>query len=623
MPRNRKHTDRLVRLATAYDADTSGPEGEGEDEVTFTLPEDLTDLEDEDLAQLREDAVGAFDALYEQEDPSAEDVEAMNQLADATDAIRSEETRRSEERAANREAAEALASRVRGDDEDEDGDSEDGESEGEATDETDGEPEAQDSSETDSGESTEEEPAQAEDREMVAASSGKRGPISVSLSGIRNRQGGRAPREESTSERTLSLVAGGDLGGAHSAGDEISVEEAASALSRKAQGINESAYRQAFRTGRRLTQTLSVASLSKQIPAELTASADNAMEVLDRAVDEKRLPGGSLVASGGWCSPSETLYDLFSVESSDGLISLPEVGVSRGGIRHTRGPDFRDLFANTGFSFTEADDEEGNYAVDGEGDPTEGPKPCYKVECEDFVEDRLAVDGVCITAGILQNRAYPELTTRTTEGALVGHQHRMAGNVVNAMVADSTAVAMPADQVGAFAPLLSAIELQAEHYKYVHRMARATTLEVVLPYWTRGALRSDLSRRLGVPLENVTNAVLGQHLGERGIAPQWIYNYQDLTGVAGDFTAWPSEVRFLLYAAGTWVRGSSDLITLEAVFDSALFTLNDFTALFTEEGWLVARRGHDSREVTVPISATGHTAGGVDIEHDGSAGGGA
>ena len=617
MTTRRKHNDRLVRLATAYDADTPASEGEG-DEVTFTLPEDLTGLDDGELSTLREQAVEAFDALYEQgDDLTAEDVEAMNSLADATDAIRAEETRRTEERAANQEAAEALASRVRGSDDTDDEGSEDGESDSAATAEADGEQEDEDSSATDPAESAEVD-APAEERELVTASSKGRGPISVTLSGIRRRQGGQAPREESSTPG-LSLVAAADLGGQHSPGSAISIDEAASALSRKAQGINEGAYRAAHRAGKRLTQSFGVASLSKSIPEELTASADNAMEVLDRATDEKRLPGGSLVASGGWCSPSETLYDLFSIESNDGLVSLPEIGVSRGGIRHTRGPDFASLFADTGFQFTEAEDEEGEYALDGQGDPTEGPKPCFKVPCEDFVEDRLRVNGVCITAGILQNRAYPELTSRTVEGALVAHQHRLAGNVIGAVATGSTAVAMPADQVGALAPILTSIELQAEHYKYVHRMARTATLEVIAPYWVRGVIRSDLSRRLGVPLENVTNAVIGQHFAERGVAVQFVYNYQDITGDADAFTAWPSEVSFLMYAAGTWVRGSSDLITLEAVFDSALFTVNDFTALFTEEGWLVARRGHDSREVTVPICANGATHGGVLIDCDGSA----
>jgi hypothetical protein len=593
----RPSVDRLVRFATAYDSDP--PAG---DEIVFTLPEDLTGLDDAELAQLRDDAVEAFDVLYESEEPSAQDVEAMSSLADAADAIRGEQERREQERAANREAAEDLASRIRPADEPEDA-VEDGPEVAAAEEPT---------------EAVEELEVSAEVPETVAASAQRPGPISITLSGVRRRQPQAAPQAEPAGP--ASLVASADLGAGLPGGEPASLAQIAQALGRRASGINESSYRQAFRNGKRLTQSFGVLAIERRFDDTLTASADDATDVLAAAANESRLPGGSLVASGGWCSPSETLYDLFEVESTDGLVSVPEIGVTRGGIRHTRGPDFASLFGATGFTFTEQQDIDGEYVIDGEGEPADGPKPCYKVECPSFVEDRLNVTGLCITAGILQNRAYPEVTERTIRGALVGHAHRMAGQTIAEIAAGSTAVAMPADQVGAFAPILTAIELQVEHYRYVHRLGRATSLEAIFPFWTRGVIRSDLARRLGVPVQRVTNAMIGEHFADHGVSPQFVYNYQDISGGADAFTEWPTEVKFLLYAAGTWVRGVSDLVTLEAVFDSSLFTLNDFTALFTEEGWLVARRGHDSREVTVPICGNGATHGGVMIDCDGSAG---
>ncbi|MFN2347645.1 MAG: major capsid protein [Dermatophilaceae bacterium] len=605
---------RLVRLATAYDDATPTPAGDDET-VTFTLPEDLSELSDAELDALRSEAVDAFDSLYSVEEPSAEDVEAMSALADATDAIRQEQDNRAEATAANREAAEALASRVRPDAEgDADADeADDAETTAEAVDEVDADaPIEGDTTVADAEAVSEPEP-------VTASAKPKRsGPLSVTVPAMRRRQPVAAPQDES--KPAGSLVASADLGNGLSTGQPIRIADAARALTRKAQGINESAYRSAFRTGNRLTNSFGVLSVERQFPDELTASGEDATEVMGRAANEKRLEGGSLVASGGWCSPSETLYDLFEIESSDGLLSAPEIGISRGGIRHTVGPDFASLFGDTGFTFTETQDEAGEYAPGAtDEDPlVEGEKPCFKVECPGFTEDRLNVTGLCITAGILQNRAYPEITERTIRGALVGHQHRVAGQKIAAMVAASDAVTMPADQVGALAPILTAVELQVEHYRYVHRMARSATLEAIFPYWVRGVIRSDLSRRLGVPLENVTDTVIGQHFAERGIAPQFVYNYQDITGAADAFTSWQTDVEFMLYAAGTFVVGSSDLITLEAVFDSALFKVNDFTALFTEEGWLVAKRGHDSRVVTVPICPSGATAGGVLIDCDGS-----
>lgn len=108
-------------------------------------------------------------------------------------------------------------------------------------------------------------------------------------------------------------------------------------------------------------------------------------------------------------------------------------------------------------------------------------------------------------------------------------------------------------------------------------------------------------------------------LNTRQIAPQFVYNWQAIdTTAASAFTAWPTTLSFMLYSAGTWVRGSSDIITLDTLYDSTLLANNDFTALFTEEGWLVAKRGHDSRVVTVGIEASGGTHIGVDITHQGT-----
>lgn len=589
-----RQMSRLVRMAVAYD----DARADADDTITFEMPEDLSALSADDLDALREQGVAAFDALYESDDnPDEADVATMTALADAADAIRAEQARRDQVAEENRATAETLASRVRGEDAADDADDDDGEDAVEAS--------ADDDADAD-----------AEPRETVAASSATRRPITVS--GVRSRQGRRTARADNGRPR---LVASADLGGL-TAGDEVTIDQVAEQLIRRTQGMTDSSYRSAYNAGRRQRSAIGLGSVVKGFDPSLVASADNGQEVLARAVDQARLPGQSLVASGGWCSPSETVYDLFEIEGTDGLVSVPEFQVARGGIRFTPGPDFATLYSATGFTFTEQQDIDGEYALDGEGEPTEGEKPCYRVDCPDFDEERLEVTGLCITAGILQNRAYPEVTARTIRGALVGHQHRLAGQTIGAIAAGSTAVAMPADQVGAAAPILTAIELQTTHYRYVHRMADTAVLEAIFPRWVRGVVRSDLSRRLGVDMMSVSNAQIGAWFAERGINAQFVYNYQDITGDADAFVGWPSEVKFLLYAAGTWARGTSDVISLDAIFDSSLLYLNDFTALFTEEGWLLAKRGHDSREVTVPFCADGATHGGVLIDCDGSTGNG-
>ena len=65
-------------------------------------------------------------------------------------------------------------------------------------------------------------------------------------------------------------------------------------------------------------------------------------------------------------------------------------------------------------------------------------------------------------------------------------------------------------------------------------------------------------------------------------------------------------------------KGGADVITLDTVYDSVLLGTNDYTALFSEEGWLAAKLCHDSRVITVPICSNGLTAAGVEVDCDGA-----
>jgi hypothetical protein len=149
------------------------------------------------------------------------------------------------------------------------------------------------------------------------------------------------------------------------------------------------------------------------------------------------------------------------LEAADALIDVPEINVARGGIRFTPGPSFADIFAGTGFSQTEAQ------AIAGTA------KTCYRVPCPPFTEIRAGVQGVCIVSGILQDRAFPELTARVIRGALIAHAHKISAKTIAAIIAGSTSVKTLVAQGGAAAPVLNAVGLAVEDIKYKHRIARA------------------------------------------------------------------------------------------------------------------------------------------------------
>lgn len=413
------------------------------------------------------------------------------------------------------------------------------------------------------------------------------------------------------------VLASGE-GSGFAPGTGIDWTDMARIMERRLSGFSESQYSAARAAGRHMRQQFGVATVRKPMPPELTILSNDPShvdEVFTRARNEARLPGQSLVAAGGWCAPSEVLYDLCELESRDGLLSVPEVGIARGGIQWTLGPNFADIYNNTGFCYTEQD------AIDGDWDGAGGgAKPCYSVSCPPFQEARMDLCGLCITSGLLQQRGYPELLARTLRGALIAHDHKMSNKMIAAMVAGSTAVTGTANQVGAAAPLLDIIEIQAEHIRYTARMSRASTLEAVFPYWVAGVIRSDLARRQGVLALDVTDAQITTWFRSRGINPQFVYDWQPLDSVAATAaTKWPATVTFLLYPAGTWVRGTADVITLDTIYDSVQLGQNEFTALFTEEGWLAAKLCHDSRAVTIALCPSGETGGGVDLACDGTA----
>lgn len=598
-----------------FDITVFADQGEDAPVETFDLeiPENLSDLADADLAEMRSKAVDAFQTLYAGGEFSDEDLATLGTLTDGIEVLSAEISSRGQ--AASERAAKAaeLAAKIGADKP--------------APAEDEEKPADEAPAEDDPAEDEAEKKAKAAAAETVeveavtAAAPASRGPIK--LSGIRRHVSAPAPAiseetpVEDTSRARLTVA---DVPG-FAADSDASFEDLAVALDRRLQGFNSGAYGAAARAGRAMSERHSLAVVRKSFDERATVgSPESADAAMAFAVNEKNLPGGSLVAAGGWCAPSETVYDLLEDESRDGLISLPEINVTRGGIKFTKGPKFADLYAAPSFNFTEEDAKAGKYLPDTAGSGNKvGAKPVYQVPCTDFEEVRLSAAGMHIQAGLLQQRGYPELVARTIRGALVAHEHKMSERVIAAMEAQSTAVSLDTGQIGALAPVLTAIELQVEHYRYAQRLSRSTTLEAVFPYWVRGAIRTDLSRREGVDLIDVPDSRIDAWFRSRGVNPQFVYDWQALTGEAGTFKVWGGSVKFLLYSAGTFVKGGQDVITLDTVYDSTLLGQNDYTALFTEEGYLVAKRGHDARVVTVPLNPNGGTGTGIKLLANGTA----
>lgn len=330
-----------------------------------------------------------------------------------------------------------------------------------------------------------------------------------------------------------------------------------------------------------------------------TAQFTDAQAILEYASKESRLDGsykgkgkGSLVAAGGWCAPSETVYDLCEGETLDGIVSLPEIQVARGGINYTSGPQFSDFYGASGPGFVQTEAQ----AIAGVA------KTCVTVSCPPFQDVRMDAVGLCIKTPILTEAGYPELTERFTRGTIVAHEHQKNADVIDRMEALSNANRTPTNGLGStVSDSLEALELLADEKREKYRLGLEESLEVVIPFWVRAAYKSDLRRRTG-QFAPVTDAQMDSYFAASKLAVQWAYDWQLLGQTALQY---PTTYRVLMYKAGTFVKGVKDVINLSAVYDAASLAVNTYTGLFVESGLFVARMCWDADRITLPICNAG------------------
>jgi hypothetical protein len=158
------------------------------------------------------------------------------------------------------------------------------------------------------------------------------------------------------------------------------------------------------------------------------------------------------------------------------------------------------------------------------------------------------------------------------------------------------------------------MEVMAERTRQTYKLPFNATMEAVAPHWVLGAYRADLSNRTGVPLEAVTEQQVKAHFRARQINIQFVYDWQELPlvdvgGTAGinEAVAYPTTYNALLYPAGTFVFGTAPVINLSTVYDAASLAANQYTGLFTEQGWLVAKRRFHADLLTFPVCNAGRT----------------
>jgi hypothetical protein len=597
------------------------------------VPESFDSLDIAALEALESELTAEFDRKYDGDEdvPLAE----LTGIADALKAVRAEITDRKGKAEQEKADRDALAEAVRSAPDAAADDAPAAEETAEVAEETFIEVEV--------------ETAEAEQPEPVAASAKRKAPPAAALASREV----QAPAQPSTE---VVITAAADIPGVP-VGSTLDRKTLANAYIKRARGLADHSPR------------IGVASVDTGVPAEFQiGERDDADEIIKAAVDSV-LAGKdaqALVASGGWCAPSENMYDLFSIEGRDGLIDLPTVGITRGGVNV---PDYIGLDAVSGalWTWTEGNDAggaqavtdldvltnvatvtvtghgystgqqvqingTGNADIDGNvftitvsdantftfpvttGDATnltgtsQVVKGCLQVPCPSFTDYRLLADGLCITAGNLIDRAYPEAVARTIDLSMTAHVHKVSTGTIADIVARSTGVTVTAVPSDAAGDLLSAIDLQVADYRSQYTMSMNVVLDAVFPAHVLGMVRSTLAMRAGVASTNVSDAEIIAHFTARNLRPQFTLDYEPLFSVSAA-VAWPTSVKFLMYPAGGFVKGDGGAIDLGIVRDSVLNATNDFTAAWSEQFRTTIQRGPNAREVTVTMNVDGQTGG--------------
>lgn len=544
----------------------------------FEMPEDLSALSGEDLEELLADAVAAFDALSGSTEVTADDLAAMRELSAHVAAIRTEKAERA--RAAEEAAAEIdrLAAEVRGEDPDAPADDASGDEEPAEEPEIEAEAEAE----------REPEP----EKEPVAASAAGKTPArrSYDLSGVRRRQPRVLPPEP---DPTPTVTAAVDVPG-YSPGQPLEMDGVTEGIVRRANALKTAGGGMGIVASYRLPFT-------EEFMVNDASSAPEGTRAIIQAANQTRLPGGDVVASGGWCAPSETIYSITNVACPERLWDAPEINLTRGGISYFMTPAL-DVSQLT-WIHTEADDIAGN------------TKPCFKIPCPDPVQVRCDAIGVCLEAGILTQRFFPELIDHYRDQAMVAHEIRIRQELFNQAIANAIQVTIQ-PTFGAFSAVYAAVALQVADMIEKYSLCESISLEVVFPWWSRGLFLSDIARQNGVTPADVDPAVITRAFARLGVSVQFVGGIEVPSHLGGEnpATDWPSEMPVFLYPAGAYQIGRGAEVSLGVVHDSTKFSTNDYTALFSEECVATVFRGPEARLLRVPVCADGRTGEQIGID---------
>lgn len=650
---------------------TSTEEPAGQQRVA-ALTDTIRTGDSPDTAALETAAVAEFERLFNDGDYNPDDLDSMNALADIADAVRTVAGEQAAQRQQQNEQARSLADRVRptatdsGPEQDASGESETGAdtpggdgdedspgSQGgvespaaeppEAAGDTPpadtttppGDPDTGGEPVADAGDTTPQAAPSAEP-ELVPASAApvpaRRPATTAAINHARNTAVPDTPQPPKTL-RSYSITASAEVPNTPYGAKLTMAELADAAAARFA----------TFPVGEPTNGPLkaNVARINRHHDDSILLKGDNSdAALLDTVADEKRLPGGSVVAAAQkaitaaaqapstiqdvWCTPSETDYTLCPpLATTDGMLDLPTTGLpARGGIRYPKWQQYPEQDGWNGIVVpypspnpncspdpqnpTGGLADPNYFRAPGEGgNPPAGagyPKKCIEGPCVEWCEVRASLAYLCIISDILRDRTFPEGIQRFMSDVMIHHQHHLNETYIQHLVANADPI--PAfsvqngpGQIGSSSlTVVDRLALLVTWMRNTYKMPEGATLEIVAPEWFREYLKRDLEKKQNRPFGAVSNAEIASLFAQYTSRVQWVRDWQDMgngQAVGGRVMPpgdWPSNVNILAYPAGSWVLSEGNILTLGVQYDHQLLQQNKYSAMFSEDSWMLVNR---------------------------------
>lgn len=544
------------------------------------VPDDLSSLNDDELAQLEADSVAVSQRITENDpeflgDRTAEQIiTEMTAGVETIERIRAEKDTRAEAAAEYESRVAELASRVAPVAETEETESD------EEPAETVEEPAETETEETETETETTDVVAEEEPLPIAAAARPVRRPLP---------RASRAHQPLELSGPISHLVASADipdLGGSEI--DALGLAKAMVAASSLSVSAPEGFMQKAI-----------VASAKFTFPEDRILDPNDTGQ---RNEDKIKAVVGeqALVASGGLCAPVTPIYDLPVISVADRPVrdALPSFQAVRGGVNLPTPLTLGDITTGAGY-ITEANDAAGGSAA---------TKACQTIPCHPYTPTFVNAVYHCMKFGNLGAKAWPELVASFNEYLMAAWARLAETKLLDGIAAGSTAVT-GAQYNGAINSLVGHILEAAAGIRSFNRMRDGAVLRAIFPAWVKDLLVLDIARsqfqrfaydRDGVEQLFAMYDIAASFTLDGPTGGNQVFGAQS----AGAINGFPSNMIWYLFPEGTWLFLDSGTLELGIVRDSTLNSTNDFEN-FGESWENVAKVGPVSYQVTSTLCANG------------------